>query len=483
MKSLLIFLLIVGYVTVNLIYLDRYPVPGRDDDIAAYSGPAYMFLREGKFRWPGQSFDNVLVIGRLHYYIQVLFIKIFSFSPFVTRLPSFIAGLISLFLLFLFTKRMYNAKIAAMSTFFLGTSSLFIVLLHSPRPQTICLIILLLMICMFTTMIDSQKNYSGLIAGFLSTLGMSFHHSTITFPFILLSLLFIYRKNLNKKLLTFVFSGMILGTVLWFTLHSPFDSLIKQFKIFGGKSILEVGIFNAITLEISRYYWYFWRLRWHRIMFLLLVFLGSVIFYTFKSDSKKWLLCTPVFLPPFVHMCYVGSKSTHPILFMFPFLMIITSVTMNKLLNSRKIIIRNFGRLMLSSICLFFLVENLFIFYIYRKTNFSNFANQLKSCIQKNSKIIGPEGYWSIFPDEDYQISLSARDLAVKKQEVYIILEGTVDMNVNSLVGNFIRTNCILVGEIYDKVYGGPDFVSLNDRTLHKTQVYRVKKSYISVPL
>jgi hypothetical protein len=276
---------------------------------------------------------------------------------------------------------------------------------------------------------------------------------------------------------------MISGVIVWFILQWPFD-IVEFFRLnamFGGKTIFEIGVLEAIRLELSRYYFYFWKLQYHRNMFLLLVFLISVPVYLTLKDSKKWIFLIPVIVPPFVYTFIVSTQSTHTILYMSPFLMTMTSVVIDKMLHSQKTTTIKFGKVMLFSLCLFFLTENFFIFYIYRNVNFNNFVKQLKEYIPEKSNVLGPQGYWVMLPDtEYYSIELlpmkGKPDIASRIRnnniEYIIIRESTA----NKEIKDYVEKNCTLLGEIVENVFGSNrDTLSLTDKNLYKTKIYKVK--------
>jgi|GEM_PF-5416767 len=488
--------IIIGYIIINLLYLNRYPqtVGG---DLPWYSGPAYMFVKEGNFRLPQipvEFFgDNFLLVGRIYLFIQVFFIKLFSFSLWAIRIPSFITGLVCLLLVFVLTKRLYTLRIAITSTCFLGASSFFIVHSHLSRPEMLGLLLLLLMISLFIKLIDSKKLYLGFFTGLCSTLGVSIHHSTTFFLFTLLVLIFIFRKNFNRRILISIMGGVIVGLILWFALHFPLKDFLKQYstfsEIYGSTKFVRRNIYNAVISELGRYYVFFWTGRGHKNMFLLFIFLVSIFTQLFRKRAESWIIFAPIFTFFLFNTFFGTTTVTHHIHLIFPFLIVLTAVSINDMFLSHNLLVKNLGRIMFISTCLFFFLENILILYLYRNSNFNNFAKKLQEHIPKNVTILGPENYWSAFRDEKYygnetlpylslpethplkkKLGNNFGEFITRNKIMYIISDENVPIN------DFFKPNCELVGKIADPVYGGPSPIGFQkDKKYHLIFIYRVK--------
>ena len=218
-------------------------------------------------------------------------------------------------------------------------------------------------------------------------------------------------------------------------------------------------------------------------MFLLVIFLGSILFYLlkFKKDNKKYLLLISAFLPPFVYMIFPTTVTTYPILYMFPFWIIMVSITFNELLYSTKRIVRNFGKFILGFLCLFFAIENFSIIYFYKKVNFNNFTEQLRKYLPRGSVILGPRGYWIFFADSNYYSIKNDLYCLVEEQEPFMdfIVRNEIDYVIidqytSDKIYGFLKANYTPIGVINDNAFGGPDRISLSHRIRYKTYIYKL---------
>lgn len=124
MKKSLIALILIVFVGLLLrsSFLNISP-PGFNADEAALGYNAYSLLKTGKDEWGSsfplvfKSFSDYKPGGYI--YLAMPFVAIFGLNEFSTRLPSIILGTLSIWLIYLVSKRIFKDEVIALSTAFL----------------------------------------------------------------------------------------------------------------------------------------------------------------------------------------------------------------------------------------------------------------------------------------------------------------------------------------------------------------------------
>lgn len=236
----------VGIILIAIFFrfykLDAIP-PGVSTNEADIGNLAY------KIESQGYSFsDNLSVV--LFPSLGILFFKIFGLEILSLRFLSFTAGVLTVVLLYVFTKEWFNIKVALLSSFLLSISSWHVTLSRNVGFEVLIPFILLLIFVIFTLALRTQKK----IYFFLSALvlGAGFYASSffIVFPLILLAFalaLFVFRR----QLIISMFKKFWPSVVLLFLAALPaiiyLGRGLSKVKMESGLQILKNG-FNTLLL-------------------------------------------------------------------------------------------------------------------------------------------------------------------------------------------------------------------------------------------
>ncbi len=95
-----------------------------EEDEAAYAGISYQMSATGDWVNPNFTWCEYHRKPPLHFWTILMSYKVFGVNEFATRLPSALAYLLLLFLMYRFTRRLFDPSIATLSVLFLASSFL-----------------------------------------------------------------------------------------------------------------------------------------------------------------------------------------------------------------------------------------------------------------------------------------------------------------------------------------------------------------------
>lgn len=510
-KRIIVTALILLYVTIHLIYLDKYPLIWCDD-VLNNAEIAWSFLKSGNFGSQlvaNESLSQLshlektnIIWGRIFILANAFFIYVFGLGPFQIRLFSFICGFITLFLLYLVTKRLFNRVVAIFSVLFLAFSQFFIVRSHMGRPDTAVSMFILFTIYIFLIASEKKSIILYFLSGLVASLTFDVHlpGGMLAVP-ILFCLFIFYRKNINKKILFFTIVGILVGIVWWVSWHILPDTnaFFSQYfnywqRLFQRIPITGLDFFlNTLSGEFHRYYTFFWEARYRRNMFLLLAFIISIIYslQNVRRNTNTVLVLCLLLTGILCFIFFVPNKTNFYLIYILPFFGIITTNTIYQMFKSNSRSVKYVGIILLIGISLLFSLENLYIIVKFRNANFSSFVTKLKKHITDNSTILGPTNYWLGFIEKqpyfidyfgyymtfDGKVKTDYNDLSkfIRKKNIQYIVadEGFFWWDKNRTIYQFIKKNCNFVALIEDKFYGGGDLHPARKEKV-TTKIYKV---------
>lgn len=249
MKTKLILIIIILAAGILRLYkLGSYPVSLSWDEVAiGYN--AYSIAQTGADeygnKWPllFKSFNDYKLPGYI--YVDALAVKILGLSEFTTRLPSAIAGVLAVILIYFLTKKLFEDKtsnsdsslksVALLATLLLATSPWHLQLSRAAFESNTALTVVLVGI---TLLLYGLKNK---LAALLSVPALAaslyFYYSPRIFvPLILLIFILIFKEKITINLKLYLW-GMILAIILIIPI------ILQIFSSQGFKRVSEVSIF------------------------------------------------------------------------------------------------------------------------------------------------------------------------------------------------------------------------------------------------
>jgi len=171
-------------------------------------------------------------------YVTAPFIGIFGLNEWGVRLPSAFLGILSVYLLYLLTKRLFKDElIAALSAFFLAASPWHIQ--YSRAAFELSLLLFLFLAAIYFTLISFKNNWLLLPAAALFSLTLyTYSTANVLLPLILALMIFIFRNeflNMEKKkilLAFFIFLVMIMP-IAREVIFGHAAERFSQFSVFG----------------------------------------------------------------------------------------------------------------------------------------------------------------------------------------------------------------------------------------------------------
>ncbi len=173
----------------------------------------------------------------LVFLIQHLFFKVFSVSDFSARLPSALAGLGAIILLYFLSRKLYNENVALLASFILAISSYHNWISRVAYLEPIALFFILLTFYLFILAFDNPKRF----IWFGVSLGLTLLTKYTTF--FIIPVIFFYVLFKDKKIFARLY--FIFGIIIAFLIFSPviFYNL-KLYQTRGHFDLQFTGLFN-----------------------------------------------------------------------------------------------------------------------------------------------------------------------------------------------------------------------------------------------
>lgn len=215
----IILILTLAFV-LRVINLDISP-PGFNADEAALGYNAYSILKTGKDEWGEflpivfKSFSDYK--PGIYVYLDIPFVLLLGLNEFSVRLPSILFGMVSVYLIYLLSKRIFKNELAALSSAFLLAISPWH--LHYSRgawETNVATTFMILGVLFFTDGLNNCKKFY--LSGLAFVLAMYSYQSTrVVVPVLVIFLVFFYLRGLNIRK---VLGPLILSLVLLIPLIS-----------------------------------------------------------------------------------------------------------------------------------------------------------------------------------------------------------------------------------------------------------------------
>lgn len=195
--------------------------PGFNADEAALGYNAYSLLKTGQDEW-GETFPLVFKSFSDYkpggyVYLAMPFIAIFGLNEFSTRLPSIILGTLSIWLIYLVSKRIFKDEVIALSTaFLLSISPWHIHFSRGAWETNVATFFILLGVYGFIRGLENYRWFFMTAAAFIMSM-YTYQSPRLLIPLFALGLAAIYRKKIfTKKIIYVVMFGIALLVPLIF---------------------------------------------------------------------------------------------------------------------------------------------------------------------------------------------------------------------------------------------------------------------------
>lgn len=311
-SALFLLLIIIIAAVPRLAWLGSWPTDGLNQDEAMRGYDAYSLLKTGKDHrgnpWPiyfegfSDRRDNSTP---LYVYSAIPSVAIFGLTPFATRLPAVVMGLISILFTYLLAKELFRDKsIALVSAALIAISPWHILISRfGVENITIPLFTSISLWCFLRGMRGNKLSFiiSGALFGF-SLYGYS--PIKLFIPTLIIALIIIYRRELKKRKIE-----LLIATLVFLLIISPLIYIqITQWDKIQGR-------FNEISI-LSQNYWpiiFFENYLRHSISFVYISLLeGTGLFIAiiflflkkraatdlFRSSQSRPVLLSWLFLSP-----------------------------------------------------------------------------------------------------------------------------------------------------------------------------------------
>lgn len=252
----LLLIVLLG-ILLRIIFIDKLP-PALNIDEAALGYNAYSLLKTGADEHGRflplslESFGDWKL--PVYSYVSVFPIAIFGLSELSIRLPSMLAGIIGILLIYFLALLLFNKKnVALFASFFFAVSPWSIFFSRAAYEVNLATTLFLAALLLFVLSLQKKKNGLLLIfSGLLFGLTLFTYHSYIIFtPFFILACLIMYFKKLRKSILFLLIPFFLFLVASVFSNLNAGSNKFSTTTVFTNQDIIynRVENFKKDTLE------------------------------------------------------------------------------------------------------------------------------------------------------------------------------------------------------------------------------------------
>ena len=314
---------------------------------------------EGLPTWTHLSFHDH---PPLFFLVQHMFFKIFKDSLFVSRLPSALFGLASVYLIYLIASKLINERAGLISAFIFAVSFVHTSVSRLAMMESVLFLFVLLNIYYFLKLLEDRKHW----AGFGITLGLAFltkYVAVFLIPTYFIFLIISRRDILRDRRLYYgffitavVFSPVIIYNIQSYKTFGHFD--LQLAYLLGQKTPWPVNEFGGKTQDPLSHIWE--NLTAVFSLPFLITSTAGLGLAMFKKDlRKKLLLMFLVFLFIALLLTQTGSAVRFTALYIIPFTFFVGALFIYLYGKKPKMALAIF--ILLAAHELFFTAERVFI--------------------------------------------------------------------------------------------------------------------------
>lgn len=495
-KFIVIGLLVLFYITINLLTLCKFPSVWRDD--AWMGDPAWHFLKYGNF---GSSlFEGFYGLdktdtyhGRIHLISLAIAFKFLGCGPYQARIVSFLSGLLAGLFVYQIGKKLFNNEVGLTGAILFLISKQFLVNSHWARQEMMLTLFIVITIYLYLLAKERNSLVLSFLCGLIASLSLDVHLNGIMLPIVVGALfLFEYRLDVFKqKIFLVYFSGVIIGIIYWIVLHilpnptifwQQWDGLNKEkfnLPVFSGKNLLQL-----LNLEIKKYInyiLYVWRgEKYFNILEILLIVI-AMIFGARSSKKSRAILLIIIFTFILSSALLINHKSSFYIVYLYPFFMLLIASFSFFSKNQLKI---KFGKIMILALSFLYIFQNGYRLIEFKENNYYSYLKKIKSFIPSGCAVAGQPTWWYGFYDQKYyalavfNLENSFSSIIREKDIKYVLFDDYWKENNSEGVKDFLKKDYLLIATLQDKFYGGEALPCFPNSSLYKLEIYKVKDEY-----
>jgi len=248
-KHKLLILIVLIAAVLRLWNLGNIPSHLRNDE-AALGYNAYSVLNSGKDEHGGffpilfRSFGDWK--PGLYVYLTIPFVAILGLNEWSVRLPGAISGILSVYLLYLLVKSLFNSqRVAQASAFSLAISPWHITFSRGAWEAQVTVALIIAGILFFIKALNKNKWYLFLSAGFFGASLLMSHSAKPATPIIFICLLLTYWRKISK----IPFKIILLGSLLFILLSLPIIFSFFNDKNTRVTSLLFTNKYQVLSME------------------------------------------------------------------------------------------------------------------------------------------------------------------------------------------------------------------------------------------
>ncbi len=321
-RVFLIFLLV--YASVLLLYLDYAPI--RWDETPHLLGG--LLLSRGQFHEYTQTY---LFYPPLFDLTTALYYLIIGSSVFSARLVSLTFGILSVWITFEYTYRLYGPRNAMLSSILLASMPGIIILSRMALIETMLIFFFSISLFLFFSWMRTNNDKMLLLSGVTLGLGFIVKYQILVAAIVMLvSGLFMWRKHVQKKIGKFVIMAIIAGAVVlpWFFLAYQSASANLGTWFYAIQVGNEERTFYSEQFFLPLFYlkemtYVYWDIHPISLPIYILAFLGLGLWLRRRKPEHKFFLIW--FFVVYVVFTIIPNKNWRYITPVFPILAVSAS--------------------------------------------------------------------------------------------------------------------------------------------------------------
>ncbi|HLO88399.1 MAG TPA: glycosyltransferase family 39 protein [Nostocaceae cyanobacterium] len=260
------------------------------------------------------------------YWLQALFFKLFGISDIVARMPSLVAGILNVFVIYAVSKILLGKKLASLALAILSVEFLWLQYcrLSTPDVTTVLLVFLAILSLLTIELNPKYRSILGFVAGLCFGVGFFIRSFMIFLPAIALLPYLIWEHRRHRHLTNpSLYLGIIIGlipTLIWFW---------SSWQRFGGSSWNE--LFGFVLRLGSReesgdgILFYFWNLPLKAFPWFFFSLLGLVLLIR-RPIANYQLILVAFPLVLFTELTIFKTRFSHYSLGLYPFIAMLAAV-------------------------------------------------------------------------------------------------------------------------------------------------------------
>ncbi len=411
--------LLAGWIALNLLTLDRYPIAGCDE--ASRSQVAYNIIHTGRFGYDarlglGGSAANIATNGRLAEIAIALTQLAFGPTLWASRLSSLIAGLVTALVLFKLGEAIANRRTGAVAAlvYLLLWRTLYHT--HFARPEAWTAAAAVVALWLLWRMIERPTFWNGALAGLAAALVVDFHFLGLSFAAAAgLIVVFVGVRSHRWPMVGAFAAGGALGLIYWLAAHllpDPSAFMTQVFQVHAQHGATNFAGFSVLgsVVGLGRFYWgEFVGSNGYLDAFPALFFAIGIAGTVLRRDRGSRLTLGYYGLSTLVFTFIAPVKKWYNAMDWVPLLALMVGLALDSL-PDLLVKLRTLSRIspqairvgLLAPLVVGLLAGDLYLLYKFRSANFYAYSEPLTSVVPPGETLVGPHQFWFARPDQPF---------------------------------------------------------------------------------